>query len=120
MFKDNINLDYFLKLPKSMYEHFARFRTGNHRFSCETGSYQGVDHAERKCGLCNMQDVGDEIHYLLICPCFQNGREKYIKKYLYTTPNILKFRQLMSADKLRVSVLKPLCLFIRTLLHKVK
>ena len=66
IFKDNINLeDYFLKLPKSMYEHFARFRTGNHRFPCETGRYQGVDYAERKCRLCNMQDVGDEMHYLL-------------------------------------------------------
>ena len=62
-----------------MYEHFARFRTGNHRFPYETGRYKGVDYAERKCRLCNMQDVGDEMHYLLICPCFQNDREKYIK-----------------------------------------
>ena len=45
-----------------------------------------------------MQDVGDEMHYLLICPCFQNDREKYIKKYFYTRPNILKVRQLMSID----------------------
>ena len=50
IFKENIKLEeYFLKLPKFMYECLARFRTGNHRFPCETGRYQGVEYAERKC-----------------------------------------------------------------------
>ena len=62
IFKENIKLEeYFLKLPKFMYECLARFRTGNHRFPCETGRYQGVEYAERKCTLCNLDDVGDEI-----------------------------------------------------------
>ena len=75
IFKENIKLEeYFLRLPKFMYEYLARFRTGNHRFPCETGRYQNVEYAERKCTLCNLEDVGDEMHYLLICPFFQNER----------------------------------------------
>ena len=101
-----------------MYEYLARFRTGNHRFPCETGRYQNVEYAERKCTLCNLEDVGDEMHYLLICPFFQNERRMYIKKYYYARPNTLKFKQLLSTDK--ISVLKPLCLFIRILLHNVR
>ena len=119
IFKENIKLEeYFLRLPKFMYEYLARFRTGNHRFPCETGRYQNVEYAERKCTLCNLEDVGDEMHYLLICPFFQNERRMYIKKYYYSRPNTLKFKQLLSTDK--ISVLKPLCLFTRILLHNVR
>ena len=35
-----------------------------------------------------MQDVGDQMHYLLICACFQNDREKYIKKNTFTRDQI--------------------------------
>ena len=54
--------NYLLKLPKQLYINFARLRTGHHRFPCETGIYQ-----ERKCRLCDKNNIGGELHYLLIC-----------------------------------------------------
>lgn len=73
LFKDTIKLeDYFLKVPPSYYLHFAKLRTGNHRFSCESGRWLGPELNDRKCTLCNLQEVGDVFHYVLICPFFQN------------------------------------------------
>ena len=62
--------DYLTILPKSMYITFAKFRTGNHRFPIEVGRCQNIELAERKCTLCNTGDIGNEMHYLLICPFF--------------------------------------------------
>ena len=60
--KNDIHLeDYFLKLPKLLYIKFAKFRTGNHRFPCETGRYDDTDFSERKCNLCDKNDVGIQV-----------------------------------------------------------
>ena len=88
IFKNDPSLEiYLFKLPKSFYIKQAKFQTGNHRFPCETGRYQGIDYSERKCTLCDNNDIGDEMHYFLICPFFQQQRAEYLPKYYYTRPN---------------------------------
>lgn len=119
LFKDNPNFEsYWLKLPKQMYIDFAKFQTSNHRFPCEIGRFQNIELSDRKCTLCDKNDVGDEMHYLLICPYFNVDRTKFISKYHYTRPNIIKFKQLMCTQNL--TKLKKLCHFIRILLQTVK
>ena len=78
-----------------MYLNFAKFRTSNHRFPCEVGRYHNIELSDRKCTLCDKNDVGDEMHYLLICPYFDDDRIKFIPKYCYTRTNIIKFKQIM-------------------------
>lgn len=39
--------------------------------------------------------MGDEIHYLLVCPFFKNKRKQLIDCYFYKYPNILKFIELL-------------------------
>lgn len=99
LFKDSMNLEgYLLKLPKPLTINLAKFRTSNHHFPCETGRYNDIDYAERKCRLCDKNDIGDEMHYLFICPHFHEERVKFIPKYYYTRTNIIKFKELMNTQ----------------------
>ena len=66
--KDNIVLEpYFLKLQPKHSIPLVKFRTGNHRFPVEIYRWEGIPLSERKCTLCNSNDIGDEYHYLLKC-----------------------------------------------------
>ena len=118
LYKENIDMEnYLMVLPKSIYTTFAKFRTGNHRFPCEVGRYNDTEIAERKCTLCDSGDVGDEMHYLLLCPFFSNDRSLYLSRYYYARPNILKFKEIMSTRNMRR--LKRLCIFIAIILKTV-
>ena len=114
IFKESINLEeYFLKPPPKLYTSLAKFRTANHRFPCEVLRWQNIELSERRCHLCD-DDVGDEMHYLLICPFFSDERPKYIKRYYFARPNILKFKQLLNTKNM--SELRKLCLFTEILM----
>lgn len=118
IFKDNINLEkYFLKLPKNLYINLAKLRTGNHRFPCERGRWENIELHDRKCLLCNLQEIGDEYHYILVCPFFAEERKKFIKRYYFSNPNVIKFKELMTHED--EIILKQLSVFIKTLLQTV-
>ena len=109
LFKDTIKIEpYLLKVPPRFYLHFAKLRTGNHRFPCEHGHWLGLKLKDRECNLCNLHDrecnlcnlheVGNVLHYVLICPFFKTERQKYINKYYYTSTNVLKFKELLNCE----------------------
>ena len=53
------------------------------------------------CTLCNLYILGDEYHYIMLCPYF---REKYVKPYYYTRPSVIKFEKLLcSSSKKKLS-----------------
>ena len=55
-----------------------------------------------KCsGLCDSEDIEDEYHVTLVCQQFKDLRTKYINKYYYTRPSMLKFIELMQVDTKR-------------------
>ena len=92
------------------------FRTRNHRLAVETGRWKSVALQERIC-LFGCQDIGDEFHYVLVCKNFQEQRPKYLKRYYYQHPNIIKFEELMSTK--RTTKLKKLCMFINIIMKAV-
>ena len=111
LFKETIELErYFLTLPPKQYLTLVKFRTSNHRFPVETCRWEGIPLADRKCNLCDKNDIADEVHYLLICPFFAEHRSNYIDRYFYRRPNILKFKELLCINS--VVKLKKLCKFI--------
>ena len=73
-----------------------RFRTSNHNLPVEKGRWENIILADRKCRLCQKNDIGDEFHYLLICPYFNNERKKSINQYFFKHPNISKFSELQN------------------------
>ena len=101
-FKENIHLEeYFTKLNPKCFINLAKFRTGNHRFPCETLRWVNIEQPDRKYLLCNTKDIGDEMHYLLLCPAFSEERRKHLKRYNFTRPNILKFKQPLNSQNLK-------------------
>ena len=55
----------------------------------------------KKCKLCQMKEIGDEFHYILICPFFVNTRNMFIKSYYRTQPTKYKLTQLCNTQNYR-------------------
>ena len=111
IFKSNTQLEkYLLTMPKHLSMQLYKFRSSNHKLPIETGRWLGIDHHLRKCNLCNRNDLGDEFHYLFNCKKFDNDRNKYLKKYYITRPNMFKYEKLMNSNSF--TTLKNLALFV--------
>ena len=52
----------------------------------------------------NYIHVGDDYHYLVICPYFYANRLQFIPKYVYEKPSVFKFCEFMSFKKKKVMV----------------
>ena len=87
---------YLLNLPEKYAYDLCKFRCGNHKLPIVRGRFQNLTIDERVCRLCQLNDVGDEFHYVLRCPFFHENRKKFVKKYYYCNPNTLKMTQLFS------------------------
>lgn len=75
----------------------SRFRTSSHNLYIETGRYDNTPRHERICKSCNMKQIEDEYHFLLVCPNYRELRVKYFKPYFCHWPTINKFDALLSA-----------------------
>ena len=118
-FKDNLTLEnYLLKLNKREYINMAHYRTNNFFLPIETGRWEGIDLLDRKCNLCNNNQIGDEYHYLLECPFFDQDRNKYIPQYYHRYPDALKYKQLMTDQN--IILLKNTSNFMRIIMDKFK
>ena len=119
IYKDNIQFEPYLTiLKRNEYLILAKFRTGNHYLPVEKDRWNGVEISERKCNLCNLHDIGDEMHYLLKCPFFETSRKLYLNRHYYTRPNILKFQELMKTKSKKQ--LQNLCMFIKCIFDVFK
>ena len=97
VFKDDQQFEPYLRiLPRKAYIPLIKFRTGNHRLPVETGRWEDLPYSERKCTLCEKNDIGDEFHYLLICPSFATERNALLKQYYFQRPNIIKYKELLT------------------------
>jgi hypothetical protein len=97
---------------KDMYT-LCKFRTTNHKLPIETGRWNNIDRVNRICTKCNNITIGDEYHYIIECEHFSNFRNRFIVTNLRERPNILKFKQIMSAYQKQN--LEKICKFIRNI-----
>ena len=103
VFKEQIEFESYLRLlPRQLYIPLIKFRTSNHRLPVEVGRWNGTHYTDRKCTLCDKNDLGDEFHYLLTCPYFLTERCNLLKPYFYKRPNIVKFKSLLSSTNRKV------------------
>ena len=94
--RENLEFEPYLKiLSKSSHILLIKFRTANHKLPVETERWKNIPLAERKCTLCNKNDIGNEFHYLLICPYFATERTRLLKPYFFQRPNIFKYISLL-------------------------
>lgn len=116
LFKDNINCEKYLTiLHGTNLISMFKFRSCNHKFPVEKGRWEGIDYIYRKCELCQKNDIGDNFHYLLSCPYFQNQREQYLDSYYYKRPNVIKYKELLNTTNEKK--LRHLSIFMKYLIN---
>ena len=94
-----------------------KYRTANHRLPVETGRFYEIDYEDRKCPECN-RDIGDEFHYLLICPFFNQQRRKLLNKTYIRHPNMITYKQLIQSNDTRE--LSKLSRFVSIIMQNIK
>ena len=78
-------------LPSDPRMYLCKFRCLSNNLSIETGKFFNIDRSERHCNLCNVNELGDEFHYLFKCTFFNNARAKFLPRNICNNPNVLKF-----------------------------
>ena len=71
----------------------SKLRLSSHNFPIEQMRYQNTEPHERKCQICPMDEVGDEIHYLTKCGNMElrNIRSKFQRDIMVAQPQFSKF-----------------------------
>ena len=101
-------------MDKKLRTSYTKFRLSSHKLLVERGRWMKhkLQYQMRKCTLCDSEDIEDEYHVTLVCQQFKDLiRAKYINKYYYTRPSMLKFIELMQVDTKREQF--KLMLFIK-------
>ena len=88
----------------------AKLRLSSHSLAIESGRHNGIPRERRKCTLCNINDIEDEYHFIIICPLYNDLRKQYIPNYFIQRPSMFKFIQLLSSTS--VKKLKNLAIFV--------
>ena len=86
---------FYLDLDVNLVSSLVNFRLCNNHLPIEKGRWLGLDRNARKCNLCNLNEIGDEFHYLLCCPYFANERKKYLPSVKRHNINVITFQNIM-------------------------
>ena len=99
LFKTSFKQEDFLKfLPNDCAITLVRFRTTNNCLPVNTLRYENIDRHDRLCTKCNTNDIGDEYHYLFICPFFKKKRIELLPKFYTKRPNTVKYNDLFNSE----------------------
>lgn len=74
----------------------SKLRLSSHSLAIETGRHTGISRNDRKCTLCNLNEIEDEYHFIIICPFYSEIRKEYISKYYVNKPSMHKFIELLN------------------------
>lgn len=91
--------DYLSIITNKLYRSIiTKFRISAHSLRIEIGRYgqNRLERNERTCEVCQSRDIEDEYHMIFICTRYKLLRKRYIDKYYYERPNMLKLTQLLS------------------------
>ncbi|CAL4081602.1 unnamed protein product [Meganyctiphanes norvegica] len=72
----------------------CKLKCANHRMPIVSDIYSNVPVDERICNICQLNEIGDEFHYLFKCKYFNKHRCKFVKHYYYIHVNMHKMTQL--------------------------
>ena len=109
--KSNIEFEPYLDmLPKSKRIALTRFRLSNHHFPSECGSWFRILPEDRTCPICPLR-IGDEFHYLFLCPSTTQISKRYLQRFYVNRPNIQKMTVLFRSRNM--NTLYKLATFIQ-------
>ena len=76
----------------------AKLRLSSHKWNIEIGRHNKIDRQDRKCIRCNLNDIEDEFHFVLVRPDYVNLRNAYIPKYYSNRRCVVKFIELVQTN----------------------
>ena len=80
-------------LQPKQWKPMIKLRTSNHYLTVETCCWNNTERHERRCTLCNDNELGDEYHYIFVCDNFKN---LLLPKYYSNCHNMLKFNEILN------------------------
>ena len=90
-FKQAIKFEPYLDFIEntSMRKIYSRFRLSSHDLEIERGKYgaKSTPPDERLCNLCNLNEVEDEFHFLMICPRYAHERNNVLNDIHQSFPS---------------------------------
>ena len=90
---------YLKCIPDTIYRvALSRLRLSSHDLNIEEGRKLGISHEQRLCPF-QCKSVEDEFHFILVCPVYQQIRERFISKFYYNPACEWKFILLLQTDK---------------------
>ena len=75
-----------------------------YKLPIEVGRYSGRPRFTRNCDKCDMEELGDEFHFILQCPTLSDLRRTYLPIYCQNRPNIHKFESIMSSNEIPINI----------------
>ena len=105
----------YIKLSTSNRIYLSKFRCRSN-YMPVSKVYKHADTYDTECKICDKNEIGDEFHYLFICPVFQEDRNRLLKEYYRKFPCRYKFIELMSTTNMKD--LRKLAQFTTIILRK--
>ena len=119
IFKEDLNLEAYLsKLDLHERINLCKFRCSNSNIPIVAGRYNNIDFDNWLCNLCNREEIGDEFHYIMICPFFNEERKKHLNSSYWRIPNRSKFGYLFTS--IDIKVLQNLAKFVKVIIDKFR
>ena len=72
----------------------------------KSGRYINILRCDRICEFCTEYDIGDEYHFMIVCPQFEHERRKLIPKNCIRNKSVRVFCDLMATKS--INTLKKL------------
>jgi hypothetical protein len=90
--KTSFDQAFYLKknFSKSTRKRLTGIRISSHNLRIHSGRYgrDSLPRENRKCQICNSQDIEDEFHFIIVCK-YENTRKKYVKKFNWNKPSMI-------------------------------
>ena len=105
---------YLRNMPPDIWIPLIKIRTSNHKLPIQFHSWKIVfkPREERTCSVCRTGELGDEMHYIMHCPVFQQDREKFLPTILNEKTET-NFINLLKSDNIKI--LRGLAKFLNIL-----
>jgi hypothetical protein len=117
-FKSELKLEkYLISLDINMKINLTKYRLSNHKLPVEIGRHNNIIRSEIICEYCK-DDIGDEYHYMFVCPKFEQERLKLVPKNCIKRRSVKVFCDLMSTKS--INTLKKLATMSKIIMNTFK
>ena len=117
LFKHNHLMEAYLKVNMNVYvrKSLTKFRFGVSGISVHSLRFRRIDVCELVCPLCKT-DKEDEIHFMFLCPAYDDLRGEYIPQKYYRSPCLFRLCILMSSSN--ETTMRNLSLYVHKALNR--